>query len=49
LSGPPDPATRERLRKILVGVTIGVCVLGALGFLFVRWMMKLPPGTLKPH
>jgi hypothetical protein len=49
LSGQPDAAVRSKLRKILVGVTIGCLVLGALGFLFVRWLATLPPGTLKAH
>jgi hypothetical protein len=49
LSGQPDAAVRSKLRKILLGVTIGCLVLGALGFLFVRLLATLPPGTLKAH
>jgi hypothetical protein len=49
LSGQPDAAVRSKLRKILAGVTIGILVIAALGFFFVRWLMTLPPGTLKAH
>jgi flagellar basal body-associated protein FliL len=44
-----DAALRAKLRKILIGVTIGCLALGAAGYFFVRWLATLPPGTLKTH
>ncbi len=42
-------ALRAKLRKILVVLTVVCLLLAAAGFAFTRWMMTLPPGTLKGH
>lgn len=42
-------ALKARLRKILVALTVLCLLLAAAGFAFTRWMMTLPPGTLKGH
>jgi len=42
-------ALRSKLRKILIVLTVICLLLAAAGFAFTRWMMTLPPGTLKGH
>lgn len=45
--GARSAALQARLRKMLVAIVVMCVALGAAGFAFVRWMMTLPPGTLK--
>jgi len=42
-----DPNVRLRNRRLAI-LCVGIClVMAACGFVYVRWLMTLPPGTLK--
>lgn len=42
-----DPKVREKNRKALVALAAVCLILGALGFIFARWLFTLP-SVVKP-